>query len=90
MIEMETKSRYEVMAELENKKRDYILERDSSSLQIAQKEKQIKNAKRQIEDLEEDLDLFKKTKQERESTLTVLINSVDETLKRFQGQENKK
>ena len=87
---METKSRYEVMAELENKKRDYILERDSSSLQIAQKEKQIKNAKRQIEDLEEDLDLFKKTKQERESTLTVLINSVDETLKRFQGQENKK
>ena len=56
---METKSRYEVMAELEAKKRDYILERDSSTLQIAQKEKQIKNVNRQLEDLQEDLDLFK-------------------------------
>ena len=80
---METKSRYEVICELEEKKRSLIVERDSSGLAIQTKEKAIKQIKRQVEDAEEELEEFKESLKQRRETLTELITSVDDSLKRL-------
>ena len=82
-IKMETKSRYEVINELENKKRSLILERDSFEMQIKEKDREIKNMKRGLEDMEEDLVDFKASIEERKATIAELIASVDESLKRL-------
>ena len=81
--EMKTKSRYEVIADLEKQKRDLIIERDSFPDKIKHKEKEIKMHKRELEDLEEELEEYKKTVKERQDTIKELIESVDESLKRF-------
>ena len=80
---METKSRYEVINELEDKKRGLIIERDSFDMQIKEKDREIKNMKRGLEDMEEDLVDFKATIEERKTTIGELITSVDESLKRL-------
>jgi len=80
---METKSRYEVIAELEGQKRQLILQRDSFSDHIENKLKHIKLLKREVEDEEEELDKFKKTVEEKKDTIKELIASVDESLKRL-------
>lgn len=49
---METKSRYQVIAELEEKKNALIRERDATSDDTKEKELEILNMKRQIEDIE--------------------------------------
>lgn len=84
VIKMETKSRYEVIAELEEKKRGFIIERDSLEQITKNKGKEIKNLKRQLEDMEENLEEFKETLKEKRETLNELIKSVDESLKRFE------
>jgi len=91
---METKSRYEVIAELESKKRDLIQERDGLNNEMILKEKELKNTvrtksdqilawDRKIEDLQEDLENFKKSMDQRKETIQELINSVDDSLARF-------
>ena len=80
---METKSRYEVIADLEEKKRSLIVERDSSELALHQKGKGIKEIKRQLEDAEEELKEFEESLEQRKETITELINSVDDSLKRL-------
>jgi hypothetical protein len=81
---VETKSRYEVIAELEKQKRDYIRERDGMNLGIMQREQGIKEKKRELEDLNEELKFFKSTIDERKIMLKELIASVDDSLKRFE------
>lgn len=91
---METKSRYEVIAELEGKKRDLIKERDGLDDEAKYKENQLRDLERkkddtivvlgrQIEDAKEDHERFIKTLKERKLTVTELIASVDESLDRF-------
>ena len=82
---METKSRYEVISELEEKKRELIMERDSLEDGIHHREKQIKNVKRQLEDMEEELGEYKHKLNDRRETITELIKSVDDSLKRFEN-----
>lgn len=91
---METKSRYEVISELEEKKRDLIREKNGFADQIIEKEKSITILKRskedtivvldrKIKDEEEELANFNKTVDERKETIEELIKSVNDSLGRF-------
>ena len=91
---METKSRYEVIAELEGQKRDLIVERDGLDDEAKVKENAIRDLKRQkddviigftrkIEDAEAEHTKFTDTMKERKATVSELIASVDDSLKRF-------
>lgn len=85
---METKSRYEVIAEMEEKKRDFIVQRDGADLLTWAKKKEIKNLKRQLEDKEEELVEFIKQIDARKATLDILIEGMDDTLSRFGNPES--
>ena len=77
---METKSRYEVIAGLEEKKRKYILQRDSMDETLEEHMKELKYLKRQLEDKEEEIENFKKNQAKNVETFNALIASVDESL----------
>jgi len=90
---METKSRYEVISDLEEKKRELIQERDGLNDQLKVKDKAVKEMERnksdnnmvidrKIEDLKEDVDNFKENMEERKETIKELIQSVDDSLGR--------
>ena len=87
---METKSRYEVIADLEAQKRQLIKDLSSFSEQIGFKEKNIKLAKRNLEDMEDDLKLFKESLNDRKETINKLIESVDNALNRFNTSDSQK
>ena len=89
-LKMETKSRYEVICELEDKKRNLILERDSFEDQVRSREKNIKKLERELEDIKEELEEFKETKEERKTTIAELIASVDDSLTRLSSLGNSK
>ena len=79
----ETKSRYEVMSELEEKKRALIKEREGFHDIIKAKKNEVRNEKRELEDMEDDLKDYEGTVKERKETIQELIGSIDESLKRF-------
>jgi len=98
---METKSRYEVISELESQKRELIQERDSFMDEVNKREKDLKKLERNksdqlighdrgIEDAKEELETFKKTMNERKETIKELIQSVDDSLKRFEKLQSGK
>jgi len=98
---METKSRYEVISDLERQKRELILERDGLGDEQLARQKAIKDKQRaksdmvtrydrELEDLQTDLKNFEKTMDNRKETIKELIRSVDESLKRFNQISQKK
>ena len=93
---METKSRYEVVSELEQQKRALIEEKNGLNTKLKVKEREVTNMQRQITDtttvmnrkladLTEDVENFKDSMAEREETIAELIKSVDDSLKRFEN-----
>ena len=91
---METKSRYEVIAELEGKKRELIRERDGMKEELSRKEDSVTRLERQkadnnvildrqIEDSRKDVERFKANIEERKVTIGELIRSVEDSLERF-------
>lgn len=89
-LTMETKSRYEAMADLEEKKRSLILERDSFDSKLQTKKKELKELKRELEDKEEEIKEFEESIEDQKKTISELIKSTDESLKRFEGIGKKK
>jgi len=87
---METKSRYEVIAELEDKKRSLIKERDSFADKVKESKRELRDAKREVEDSEEALKEFEESIDERKVTIKELIQSIDESLNRFSKISEKK
>lgn len=83
-MKIESKSRYEVIASLEQQKRDLMRQRDSFPEQIRVREIEIKQLKRQLEDKEEALVDFKANVADNKKTVEGLIASVDDSLKRFE------
>ena len=94
MTGINTKSRYEVISELETKKRSLIQERDGLDDSLKEKERELKDMQRhkndtvitldrKIEDVNEDLDNFKNSMKEKKETIKELIKSVDDSLARF-------
>ena len=84
------KSRYEVVAELEEKKRRLIQERDSFPDIIKSKKKEIRDAERELEDEKEELKEFEGRVEEKKATIQELIQSIDESLERFSKLDTKK
>jgi len=82
---METKSRYEVIAELEATKRSLIIERESFDDKVRDENKDIRELERELEDRKGDLIEFEKSIDGRKETISELIASVDLSLKRFEN-----
>lgn len=80
---METKSRYEIIGELESKKRRLIQERESFPDKIRAGQREIRDLKRELKDKEEELEEFKKEVETKKETISELIASVDDSLSRF-------
>ena len=91
---METKSRYEVMADLEERKRKLISERDGLEEALLERQKELKLHDRKVEDLQRQLDRqredlvegisnFEAMMESKKATLNELIASVDQSLARF-------
>lgn len=87
---METKSRYEVIAELEEKKRNLIINRDNLPGELQAKEKELKILKREVEDKEEENKEFKEAIESQTATINELIKSTDDSLNRFAELGKKK
>jgi len=87
---METKSRYEVIADLEKQKRQLIVERDSLNDFLVSKQKEIKELKREVEDKIEDMDNFEKSMADKKETIKELISSIDLSLQRLSAPQEKK
>jgi seryl-tRNA synthetase len=91
---METKSRYEVISDLEKQKRELIRERDGFTDKVNAMQKQVTEIDRQKsdtimvldrkkEDLELEITNFKTSADERKETIKELIKSIDESLERL-------
>ena len=78
-----TKSRYEVISDLETQKRNLIRERDGFDDRIKEAKREIKELERELEDKKEDLEDLKKSIEDRKETIKELIKSVEESLKRM-------
>ena len=78
------------MSELEAKKRELIKEKNSFEEILFNKEKALKKFKRvwtqQEEDMNDDIEHFKKTMEEKKKTIEILIQSVDDSLAKFNEQ----
>jgi len=97
---METKSRYEVISELEAKKRELIKERDGMKNELDRTEMALTRLERQkadntnildrqIEDVKKEISKFKDNIAERKVTIQELIRSVDDSLERFSKLKEK-
>lgn len=84
---METKSRYEVIADLEKQKRQLIQDKASLGDVIFAKERSIRELKRQLEDAEDELKQYKESIKEKQETADLLITSVEDALRRFDIQK---
>ena len=87
---METKSRYEVIADLEANKRKLIRERDELPLEVQRRQLEIKLQKRTLEDLEEDLKNFKDGLDVKKETINELIKTVEQSLERLSTLNSQK
>jgi len=87
---METKSRYEVIADLEEKKRNLIMQRNNLDSGLKASERQLKEMKRELEDKEEDIKDYKNSMSSQKETMNELIKSVDESLNRLSKLNEKK
>jgi len=87
---METKSRYSVIAELEEKKRKLINERDSFEDKLKEQERELRDMKREVEDKADEIKDFKDSIKTSKETIKELIRSVDDSLNRFAKLESQK
>lgn len=83
--EMETKSRYQVIAELQQKKMGLIKEKENFEEGVRTREKEIKDMNRKVEDSEEELEQYKESLKQKKEINEELIKSIDESLKRFES-----
>ena len=79
----ETKSRYEVIAELESQKMKLIYEKNNADEHLKRKERSLRDTKREVEDQEESIKDFKEKMTANKETNEELIRSIDDSLKRF-------
>ena len=87
---METKSRYEVIAELEEKKRSLIINKFQLDKNRETKIAHIEAVKKDLENAQEDLKMFDATLKDEKATIDLLIKSAEKSLERFQLQSQKK
>ena len=86
---METKSRYEVIADLEEKKRQIICSRDGLDQKLKDHKRHLKQMQRDIEDKEEEIKEFEESMEDQRTTFNELLKSTEETLNRFTTMNQK-
>jgi len=86
---MQTKSRYEVIFELEKKKRDLMEQKDSFGQVLNLKKRELKEMLREVEDKEEEIKEYEENMANQKITIEELIKSVDESLERFSKLKDK-
>jgi len=87
---METKSRYEVISDLEAEKRRMIVARESLQDNLRKMERSLKEYEREVEDQKKEIENFKENMEEQKNTYNELIKSIDESLARFGKLDSKK
>ena len=96
---METKSRYEIIENLENQKRNLIREKNSFPDEVLKKEKniklfnrnweeEVKNHNQRLEDLNDDLKAYNDSIKDKVFMIDELIRSVDASLERFNNKKD--
>ena len=83
---METKSRYEALADLEKQKRDLMQGKFNLDDELKAKSKELKIAERNIEDMKEDFENFKETLEARKLNFDGLIEAVEKGIEVFGKQ----
>ena len=81
---METKSRFEVLKELNDKKESLLREKEALDDFVLAKKKQIKERKRQIEDMEEELADYENRVPEKKKYIDELIKTTDASIDSLQ------
>jgi chromosome segregation ATPase len=89
-VNMETKSRYEVISDMEKQKSDLIRERESFDDKIDQKEDDIIETERELEDKRKVLNRFKESVESRKNTINELIKGINESLERLSKLNSQK
>ena len=79
----DVKSRYEVIAELEEKKRRLIFERESFPDKVRKEKREIRDAEREVQDKQEELVDLEANIEGRIETINELIKSVADSLARL-------
>jgi uncharacterized protein HemX len=79
-VKMETKSRYEILKELNDKKQNYIIEKSRIDDVIKAKERKLKQMSRDLEDLKEEIAEMKSKVKEQEKTYDILIAEVEKSI----------
>jgi len=77
---METKSRYEILKELNDKKQGYIISKSQLKEQVHQKELEVKQMTRDLEDLKEELVHLQSNVKDNGETYDVLIKEVEKSI----------
>lgn len=80
---MDIKSRYEVIADLEEKKRNLIIQKDNLDKNLKLLERELKELNRDVEDKEEEITNYKDSMKQDKETTEELIKSVDASLERL-------
>lgn len=80
---METKSRYEVINELEQQKREFLERKQQLKQQLRDKRVHIRNIERGLEDLREEIKEFEQDIPDREIAIDAMIESVNQGLERM-------
>lgn len=81
---METKSRFEVLKELNDKKENLLREKNGLDEQMLLKKKQLKVNERTIEDFREDVIEFEKTIPTKKAYIDELIKATEASIESLQ------
>lgn len=80
---METKSRYQVIAELERQRRELMQKKQQLDNELFNKRRGIKELTRTLEDEQEELNELIENRDESRRVIDEMIKSVDQTLQQF-------
>lgn len=84
---METKSRYAMIAEQEDKKRDLMQQKRTLDAKDFEFKKTLKSMSRQMEDYQETYDEYKRTLKDEKAVLDTMIESIDSSLRNLTAQK---
>lgn len=86
---METKSRYQAFAELEDKKRSLIMQKEELKDRLETMQRDLKEIQRELEDKEEEIRSYEERMEEKKLMIDELIKSTNESLERMEKLMNK-
>lgn len=80
---METKSRYEIMNEMNERKQGLIIKKANLKEELRHRQKEVKAKERALEDLKDDVKAFEESMKEQEQAYDLLIKEVDNSMEKL-------